>query len=205
MTGRYSLCLLLFLICFQAESPAQPRAPFSTLRLQAGGGLPAGDNALSRHWRLAPAGDLILSTPFYTGELRAGIRYSRFRNREDRNGYSDFHSLFFRLGWALPLETGGRFRLRPSLSIGNHFMRFDTPMSYSRPGASWSHIFDRSESEIAWEASVEGEYRLGESWSLFGSVGYNRTLTFHPLEQWLLSIGVSRSLRTPRWLRSLLE
>lgn len=199
------MCLLLVLFCFPAISPAQTHAPFSTLRLQAGAGLPAGDNALNRHWRVAPAGDLILSTPFYTGELRAGIRYSRFRNRKERNEYSDFHSLFFRLGWALPIKTGGRFRLRPSLSIGNHFMRFDTPMRYSRSGASWTYIFDRSESEIAWEASVEGEYRLGENWSLYVSLGYNRTLTYHPLEQWLLNIGVSRNLRNPRWLRSLLE
>ncbi len=200
-TGTFLLLLLLTGLPLRA--PAQSQA-FQTLRLQAEGALQLADNSFTQNWRAAPVAGILFATPFYAGELQAGLRYTRFRSRAQKR-FSDFHSFYVRIGWGYPLSLSDRLLLRPVISLGNSYMRFDRAASYTRPGADWSHTFDRNESEIAWEGTVSLEFRLDPTWSLHASFAYNRTLTFHPLRQIMLTAGISHSLESPRWLRNFLK
>lgn len=166
--------------------------------------MPLAENSFTQNWRADPVAGILFAIPFYAGELQAGLRYTRFRS-SGRNRFSDFHAFYARIGWGYTLPLSDRFLLRPVISLGNNYMRFDRPVSYTRPGADWSFTFDRSESEIAWEGAVSLQFRLDPAWSLHASLAYNHTLTFHPLRQILLTAGISRSLETPRWLKKFLK
>lgn len=211
--NRFPLTSLLFvlLVLPAAELYAQDgmnrsgTLPFGSLRLETGMGRSIGENIYTRNWQPHPVAGLAISTPFHLGELEAGLRYSRFRHDETRNGFSDFHSVYAWLGWSLVLNLGNNTSLRPGVSLGNTFFSYDEARSYTAPGADWTYTFDRSESEISYELGLDLHYRLGGGWGLFGGVGYNRTLTHHPLELTTLRAGVSYTFASPSWLKSFLR
>ncbi|MDZ7772639.1 MAG: hypothetical protein U5K31_07875 [Balneolaceae bacterium] len=203
--------LLVLLACTAREASAQQSGDqsgtpiFGSLRLEADLGRSIGQNIYTRNWLPQTVGGLTLATPFHLGELEVGLRYSRFLHDEMLNGFSDFHAVYAWLGWNLPLELGEKTTVLTGLSLGNTYFSYDQARIYTAPGADWSYAFDRSESEISYELSLELHYGLGEGWGLFGGVAYNRTLTYHPLELTLLRAGISRTFDSPSWLQSFLR
>ncbi|MDZ7691740.1 MAG: hypothetical protein U5K69_11555 [Balneolaceae bacterium] len=160
-------------------------------------------NSFTRTWDQPVVLNLESRIDFYSGQLGGGIRYSRFNSSEELEEGAGFQSFFAYLGWEYTIPIGNNLQLHPGLRFGNNFMLFDKGKTYSEP---WPYSLDPQESEFSYELFVRTSYTIPKtSWALHAVFSYNRTLTYHPLSTALISFGISRSFKSPSWLKTLIK
>lgn len=160
-------------------------------------------NELLDEWNARPGGGLEIRIPYYSGVLEFGTRYIRYREKTYEN--SDFRSIFLYTGWSYPLYPADRFSISPGLRAGYHFLRQDREIIYSFPGGGEGYVFNKYEGDFAFELMLRASFKIGEHWILHATSSYNRTVLNHPLSVGHVAVGISGRLRTPEWLRTLLQ
>jgi hypothetical protein len=192
------------LIGTSAKSSIAQQADFDQLLIGVSASESISKNPLTKRWDPSTGIKFSVQTPFLSGRLEGGIRYMRFDNSNNYPTYSDFHSTYIHLGWGYLLKLSSAFKLGPVLRIGNHHLYYDEAMTYQRPNG-FEYRFDDNESEFAYEISLISEYNITKNWRLQADLAYNRTLTYHPLQQTLVSIGLAYSFDTSSWLKDFLK
>ncbi|SMO36645.1 hypothetical protein [Fodinibius sediminis] len=202
---RKATAFFLFLLSMAAAGRAQ-QSSYEQIRLDASGALSLLDNSFSRHWESSPGFHIGTRINYHAGNLEAGVRYSNYSARDPAYDEASFSAYFIYIGWEYPFRLARQLTFAPGLRFGNTFLAFRNPATYPAAGVWAEYVFDSHESEFAYELFGRLEYKLGNSpWHLHSSFSYNRTLTYHPLPVGLLSLGISRSLSTPSWLKNFLQ
>lgn len=146
----------------------------------------------SDYWQPGKGVEAFLNTPFYWGKVHVGVRY--LRNAGDTPSL-DYDSAFMYAGWSAHVRLPRSLSLEPGFSCGGTVMYFAND-----PGTG---------SLTETEAALEFFLRLGipvhGRWRLAATAGWNTILTYERIDLAFFSIGVSRELSMPGWMRGFLE
>lgn len=183
------------LLLFSEEGIAQ--SPFSSLDVSLSGQYLARGGEIAQYWNPSPGISLDIRTPYFKGELEAGVRYLRFSENVFED--SGFHSSYVFAGWSYPLALSDRIRLSPGFRIGVTYLTQDHDKVYE------GYRFHRDESEFSWEVQFRKEYALSSGWGLHFTSSFNRTVLHHPMNAWYLAGGITARLTTPSWMKTLLR
>lgn len=200
------LAVIFLLLCCGNKGVAQTtELQDERLFVDLNTGLSVINNSFTDTWEPSPAGHLNVRLPFYTGQLEAGLRYTRFNGNAPSKKDSDFHSIYIHLGWNYPINVSSWYQVSPTLRFGNHLMLFDESAVFTNNAGTERFVTDQSESEFAYELALQNQIQLSDHWYINATVSYNRTLTFFPLPVTLFSIGITRSFTQPTWLKKFIR
>lgn len=193
---------ILFLCCFTHKISAQPG---EQVFIDLDTGFSIIHNSFTDTWDPYPAAHVNFRVPFYSGQLEAGIRYTRFEGSAPTTTDSDFHSIFLNVGWNYPINITSRYQISPAVRFGNNLMLFDESEVFINNSGTERFITDQRESEFAYELALRSQFQLSKRWYINATLSYNRTLTFFPLPVTLFSVGISRSFQQPLWLKNFIK
>jgi hypothetical protein len=168
-------------------------APFDTLEAGLDYTGLTGENDLHTWWEPGAGLELWAQTPFYAGDLKLGARFLQNRGKQETS--PDYNSLFIYLGWSYPLPVTDWVTVFPGAALGGNIMSFDTEESAGI----------RYETEVAAELFARLGIRTYGSWRINVAAGWQTMFTYHPVDSWYVSAGLSRAFGMPGWLRGFLE
>ncbi len=171
---------------------AQTPPPFTTLEAGLEGVVNTNRNNFHTFWRPGTGMKGYLGTPFYFGEVQAGVQLFSYAARQP--GFSEFESIFIYLGWGYRLSLPGPLALLTGFAIGSNLMIFELAEGYSK-----------HESELAASLDLGLSYLIRDRWAVNLSSRYQVMFTARPIRLAFLSAGASYLLDTPDWLRIFLE
>ena len=108
----------------------------------------------------------------------------------------DFTAQFFNIGWDIPFKINPCVAVIPGVVAGNTVMRFDDS------GASSSAS---RETEFTAGGRIALRVCLVEPFFLRTSAEYLHMFSHHPIDQVRYRVSVGASLRTPNWMREVLQ
>jgi len=146
----------------------------------------------SDYWQPGKGVEAFLNTPFYWGKVHVGVRY--LRNAGDTPSL-DYDSAFMYAGWSAHVRLPRSLSLEPGLSCGGTVMSFHTDPESG----------NQLETEVAVELFVRLAIPVHGRWQLAAVAGWNTILTYNRIDLAVFSIGVSRELSMPGWMRGFLE
>ncbi len=189
---RWIVLVALLGLCDAAQG--QDRA-FETLDVYVSGTANVYENFLHEFWSLGQGGQLVVTTPFYFGDVAVGGSYHRYT--AEAASVPPFDGLFAFVGWEMPWQPNPRLRLAAGARLGNYRMAFDDP------NAEFAGI--RNESEFSVAAHARVQFYLTRRLALNASGNYQKTYTFFRLKLWYAAVGLSYQLDTPNWLKRVLR
>lgn len=184
---------LLVLVLALLSAPGASAQAFGTLGITATGSVNVNRTALHETWQPHPGAGLTVATPFYRGFFEAGATWRRFTARTP--SIPRYDALFVYLGWGLRLPVAPRLALESTIRLGNYRMAFDEQ--------TFAGV--RNESEMALGAALGLDVRVGRGVSWVAGVRYLKAFTFRRIHLVHLTTGVRYTLKTPAWLRRILE
>ena len=184
--------LLLLLLC----APAVTAQPFETVEVGLGGVRTFADAPFTDFWDPGPGAEVWAELPFYVGRIRFGEAVAWHRAwSEVGEAVPDFVSFYTYAGWGVGVTLPGGLRVTPGLRVGLLNMRFDT----DGPAAV------RSEAELTAGLDVRASVPVAAGWQLTASGTAVRVFTAERIDLRLVQVGISRTFRTPDWLREVLR
>lgn len=194
---------LLILFCVMSTQVISAQNTFETFDVGLSGDVIINNNLLLDNWN--PTGGAVLEarSPYFVGEMEAGVRYVYYS--EDQFDNSGFRSIFLFIGWSYPVSMADRFIVTPGFRLGNHFMWQDNSKEYFAEPAGDPFVFHRNESEFAYEFQLRASYRLTDRTKLQASTSFNRTAIHIPLSLMYAEVGLARRFNTPDWLQKLVQ
>jgi len=193
--ARFAVAVCL-LISAALVTPSGPRAAavaaFDSLAAGLAYASATGRPEYSDYWQSGQGVEAFLNTPFYWGKVHVGVRY--LRNTGDTPSL-DYDSAFMYAGWSAHVRLPRSLSLEPGLSCGGTVMSFDTDPESG----------NQLETEVAVELFVRLAIPVHGRWQLAAVAGWNTILTYNRIDLAVFSIGVSRELSMPGWMRGFLE
>ncbi len=107
----------------------------------------------------------------------------------------DYLSLYFFGAWSAEVPLPGGLRLAPGVQAGLFRMQFDTDDAASV----------ENEAELAVGPELWLSAPVARGWRVRAGVGAVRLFTAERIDFGFVRIGVSRTVRTPGWLRDFLQ
>lgn len=186
--------MVLRLLVLLLLAPVAAAQPFETLEVGLSGVGTFGEAPYTDYWRPEPGAEIRATTPFYLGRVTAGALVARHTSVEGV-AVPDFLGLYFFGVWSTEIALPGGVRLEPGVHAGLFRMQFDTD---DAPAV-------RNEAELAVGPEVWLSVPVGPGWRVRAGGGTARLFTFERIDLRFAQVGVSRTLRTPGWLRGFLR
>lgn len=188
---KFHLCVLLLI--FPAILTAQNRnSAFETFSLGVNYQSNINRNDFHKYWLSDGGIEGYFSTPFYFGKTQFGITYMSFSAKSDDQ--PDFNSLLLYLQWGykfgLPLNSS----LALNASTGLFQMNFDDSDLYVDPGLL-------SERELTVGLNALLSYSIYNDWYLNLQLSYLNVFTYKKIQLINLGLGISKTFRSPQWLK----
>lgn len=194
-TARAAAAAALVLVASFSPLAAQQRAvPFDSITLGLSVVRNVGRNSFHEQWSPRTGVGVRAMMPFYAGVAEAGVEQLGFRSR--RAPVPGFSGRYYFVGWGVELAPAPRLVLSPAFRFGTYAMRFDDP---TLPEGR------RDESEVALELVSRASWRAGAKWGVTVSGQYRVVLTEPRIQHLNLTAGLARTLKTPAWLRDVLD
>lgn len=201
MNSKKAFLLILLLVLMTQNGSAQNA--FDTFDAGISGNVIINNNSLLDNWNPTAGAVLEARTPYYTGEMEAGVRLNYFSEGQFEN--SGFRSIFVFIGWSYPFDVTDRLTLSPGFRLGNHFMWQDNTKEYYAEPAGNAFVFHRNESEFAYETQIRIAYEITAETKLQASASYNRTAIQIPLNLVYAEVGIAQTFNSPEWLKKLVK
>ena len=175
------------------QQPAAPARAYSSLTVEAAGVRHLGTGDLGLYWNDRAGVGLAVHTPFHIGEFGIAFSTSRFENRAP--GVPSFRSYLIGIDWRFPLPGTGWMRPDVSAMAGDFLTVYDGEQA---KGAG-------NESEIFIGAAAGVRLRLARGTHVRAAVTAMQVLTSTPIRLTQATLGVSRTVATPRWIMTVIE
>lgn len=144
------------------------------------------------YWKPEKGLEGLIATPFYFGEMHAGVQLKSFSGRDDQ--YPDFISIYPFLGWGHQLSLPYKTRCYLGLRIGINQMLFREIEGYQH-----------SESEVAATLNATLSLPSFGGWTLMVSAGHETTFTYKRIHLLQFSAGLGYTITTPSWFKEFLK
>lgn len=190
---RAPLLPLFLVLMLLTSGTVLGQSAFSRITLSGGGDINVYHPRLLPHWNAGRGGHLSASTPFYFGEVEAGVAFHRYDVPSGE--VPRFDALMAFGGWGVRLVPAESFSWYNGLRVGNYRMAFDEE---TFPGI-------RNESELALGLFTRVDVHLSTALNVFVAGRYNRMYTAPRLDLAYLSGGLAISFESPEWLLTLLR
>jgi len=177
-------------------STASASEPFDSLEVGILGLADVSDTDYHNYWQRGVGGEIFAQTPFYLGSTRLGLRYTA-NSAQPNAGVPDSNNFFFYLGWSLLEFEMIRTRAFADLGISLGINQWDFE-DETDPGL-------QEEAEIASEIFGRARLVFARRWNANVSLRYQTTYTHKRINVVYATLGVSRSMSMPGWLRGFLE
>jgi len=191
------LSLVLILIVYpgaQSLLAVENQKPFSTIAIRISGAHNSNRNTFHEFWEPELGAELLLETPFYLGDIQAGIHLYSYSGRDSYQ--PDFKSVYIFIGWGLGFRLFQGIQWYNGLQLGSYQMYFDDS------DIDESQVL---ESELGVGLNTRFDFNLTNSWSLRLGAAYLHVYTKKPLELIMITAGVSYTFDTPEWLKEILK
>ncbi len=189
----------VFLVLFTVAPPgAHGQEPFSRIDLAVGGAQNIQEGNLNEarihdYWKPGYGAELSMSTPFYLGDVEAGVAVHRYKPLS--TAVPRFDAFLVHVGWGLNWELVPGFFWYSGIRMGNSRMTFDED---TFPGV-------KNESEFLLAAHSRATVHITRSTGVYASAHLTQTYTFVRFRTLYISAGLATSFQTPRWLRNFLR
>lgn len=151
------------------------------------------ETRVHRYWRPGSGGELSFLTPFYLGDAEAGAALYRFKPAMlDVPG---FDALLVFAGWGYDLQVVPRLYWYNGIRLGNQRMTFDID---TFPG-------ERTESEFLISFQTRAAGHIYRKTGIFASLQLTQAYTYIRFRTMYVSVGLTTSVSSPGWLRTLLR
>lgn len=189
-----TMLLRLLVLSFLASAAAAQPALFETLTVSAGGLGTVGSAPYTDFWDPGPGVELRVETPFYLGRVAGGVAVAPHAAVEE-GAVPDYLALYVFGGWNAAIALPGGLRLAPGVQAGLFMMRFDADDVASV----------NNEAELAVGPEVSLSAPVARGWRIRAGAGAVRLFTAERIDLGFVRVGVSRTMRTPDWLRDFLR
>lgn len=188
--------MLLRLLALSLLVPAAAAQPtlFETLTVSASGVSTLAGAPYTDFWDPGRGVELRVETPFYLGYVAAGVAAAPHAAVEE-GAVPDYLSLYFFGAWSAELPLPGGLRLAPGVQVGLFRMEFDADDVASV----------NNEAELAVGPEVWLSAPVARGWRVRAGAGAVRLFTAERIDLGFVRVGVSRTVRTPGWLRDFLR
>lgn len=182
---------ILLALALPFAAVAQP-APFETLEVGLSGAATVGEAPYTDFWDPGLGVEGRVETPFYLGRFTVGATVAPHAARGD---VPDYLALYFFGVWSADIALPAGLRLSPGVQAGLFRMQFDTDDAAAV----------RNEAELAAGPELWLSAPLAGPWRLRAGAGAVRIFTNERIGLRFVRVGVSRTFRTPDWLREVLR
>lgn len=189
---RLHACAFAALLALPLVVPAAAAQPFETLTVRVGGAATFGSAPYTDYWDPGPGVEGRIETPFYLGRFAAGALVAPHTATAD---VPDYLALYFFGTWSADLALPAGLRLSPGVHAGLFRMQFDTDDA----------VAVRNESELAVGPELWLSVPVAPSWRVYAGAGAARIFTAERIDLRFLRLGVSRTFRTPDWMKDVLR
>jgi hypothetical protein len=149
--------------------------------------------ALSEDWRAKTGGQLELASNVGPGEVSVGVARIAFA---ERTGKPPFTETMVSFSWTVPLLRVGRLGIDGGGRLADVQFDFDDPAMV--PGL-------RTEKEMLFSGMARGRVAIGNGVSAVAEASYGILMLSTNTPTAMVSFGIERAGRTPRWLRDFLR
>jgi hypothetical protein len=189
------LAMIVTGLCLSLPSLAvSDDAPFDSLTISLNYIHNSNRNLYHHFWHPSHGAELGVETPFYFGIAEGGVQYVKSRSWMPEQ--PDFWTLYSYLGWGLSGRLTGRLNLYTGFNLGNIYFRFDD---------SGINEAARAERELGFGIKMGLRYEFSEYSYLYLSLRRRVIFTSNRIKQDFISVGLGKSLCTPRWLKEFLN
>lgn len=145
------------------------------------------------YWNPQKGINLSAKTPFYFGDVQAGLQVSSFESlKRDVLG---FNSFFIFAGWGVTIDFFHRWDWFNGFCVGNELMDFGKSVSK----------YSRFESELALSLNSQVAYHVNEKISVNVNASHKIIYTYNKIRLSFVSLGINYSMDTPAWIQDFLE
>ena len=188
LTACFTACLLAGVACAQ-----EAREPFSHATFRGGLATNIRHNASYAHWRRGYGPLFAATTPFYAGEIEAGVALHRYAAAL-RNTPS-FYAWFTFVGWGVRYASPGSFSWYGGVRTGMYHMDFEEE--------TFRGV--RKEKEFSLALVSRLNLHVSPNLRLFVEGQVMRTYTLPRFHTGGLTGGIGLRIQNPDWLRTFLE
>jgi hypothetical protein len=175
----------------QPVAAQEPGGAFADISVGLGIAANVNRTTLHEYWDAGPGLELTFDTPFYLGSAELGAQYERFAAKEQPQ--PDFQSLFAFLGWGYDWAATTRLSWYNGLRAGSFVQLYDISSS------------EKFEQELGLSLVSRLRISLGVGWNLDISARYREIFTHERIGLFYVAGGISRTFKSPRWLREFLD
>ena len=147
-------------------------------------------------WKPNTGVEGFIETPFYFGTIQAGIQFMSFTSELET--IPNFQSFLYYIQWGKMIETPFKINWTNSVRFGSYAMRIDETHFPNSLGII-------TENELAVGLDSQLDYSYLNNWSLNLSTTYLVVYTHKRIKLLFVSLGFTRSFRTPTWLKEFLK
>jgi hypothetical protein len=196
--GTWRVTALAATVVLAARGDAQEArrdaaAPYGSVTIALSAAQPVAEGALEPWWDAGRGVRLDVRIPFYVGDVGAWVMRVPYTARAETQ--PDFDAYVVALEWRFAPFATSRVRPWAGIGAGNFLTTFD--------GVETKGL--GKESEILVEASGGVSLRVARATSVTAGVTGLQVLTSTPIRLAFATVGVSHTVRTPGWLRGVIE
>ncbi|MBT8379956.1 MAG: hypothetical protein KJN64_12085 [Ignavibacteria bacterium] len=153
-------------------------------------------NDFHKYWLAEGGIEGYFAAPFYFGTTQFGLTYTSFSAKSDQQ--PDFESFLFYLQWGYKFNLLANFSLAFNTSTGLFQMNFDDFDLEVDPGLL-------SERELVMGVNTVISYTFYKDWNINFQLLYLHVFTHKKIELVNLSLGISKTFLSPKWLKEFLN
>jgi len=142
-----------------------------------------------------------ITTPFYWGDVQASLQILPFSNIE--NSYADFTEIQPNLMWGKNIYLSDNITWFNSVGFGINIFYFSDRKFSSTDDIVF--FIEKTESEIGLSYSSRLSHSFNKNIHLNFEVSNNTILTYKKINLVNMGIGMSYSIKTPNWIKLILE
>lgn len=192
---RLCYTLLILLLALNVNY-AQRSNPFENITVGLDAAVTVYDNTFKEYWNSGNAFGLSVSTPFYYGNLDAGLIFNPYYAKDKEQ--PDFTGLLIYLQWSENVLTYQNTSLSLGLSTGLYQMIFDKTEEYYNQSDLFEH-------EITIGLSALLSHKIENNISANITCQYHTIYFRKKLSFVYIGASLRYSFKTPDWLKEFLD
>jgi hypothetical protein len=192
--NKWIFFLYVILLIQPLKTIAQTEEPYSKINFEINFLQSKPSEFLNKYWNSKYGLQGLVSTPFYVGQIQAGVNYYSFKAKEEK--YPAFKGFFMFAGWGKEIRLPLKLVFFSSVRAGTFLMHFNVDTLSA---------FTNFESELAVNLNASLKYRLTSFLSLNIGGEFTDIFLHNKIKLLTAFAGLEYSVISPIWLKEFFE